>query len=129
VATDKWQQFYKHWRDSSTSSKLLNAFPYMLELGVDPEGKPLLSFRIGNTSGNQILVTKSCFIAYCISASMIWEMKEEQCSLGSPASVGLYGQIPTPCDNSPAHPFSRKNYLPEVHARAADFNRPGRSPV
>ena len=59
VATGEWQQFYNRWRDSSTSSKSLNAFPYVLELGVDPESKSLLPFHVGDTPGNRILVTKS----------------------------------------------------------------------
>ena len=59
VATDHWQQFYDRWRDSSTSSKFLSAFPYVLELGGDPEGKYLLPFHVGGTPGDRILVTKS----------------------------------------------------------------------
>jgi len=50
--------FYNHWHDNSIgSSKLLNALPYILELGVDLEGKFLLPFHVGGTSGNRILVT------------------------------------------------------------------------
>jgi len=104
-----WQQFYKRWRDSSTSSKFINTFPYMLELGVDPEG--------------------NCCIAYCISANVITENPEEWRSPGSPVSMHLYDQIPTPCDDSPAHPFSRRNCLSKVHASAADFSWSNRTLV
>jgi len=57
--TDEWQKFYEHWRDSSTSLKLLDKFPYVLELGVDQNGRTLLPFHGGDTSGNRILVTES----------------------------------------------------------------------
>jgi hypothetical protein len=57
--TGKYQQFYEHWRDSSTGSNFLNTFPYKLSLGVDPDDASLLPFREGATAGNQILVTKS----------------------------------------------------------------------
>ena len=53
------QEFYEHWRDSSTSSKLLDKFPYILELGVDQKGTALLHFRASDTSGNRILVTEA----------------------------------------------------------------------
>jgi hypothetical protein len=36
--------------------------------------------------------------------------------------VRLYDQIPIPHNSSPAHLFSRKNNVPNVHAGAADFS-------
>ena len=51
--TGKYQQFYEHWRKCPGASKFLNTFPYKLPLGAN------LPFRPGNTSGDQILVTKS----------------------------------------------------------------------
>ena len=96
------------WRDSSTSSH-------------PPEPQ-----ETGFSSPSHM---RTCFIVYCISAGMTRERAEGQFLLGSPASVRLYYQVPTPCGNSPAHLFSRKNYLPKVHARAADFSWPGRTPV
>ena len=47
------------WRDSSTSSHPPEPLPYVLELGVDQGGKPLLPFRAGDISGDRILITKS----------------------------------------------------------------------
>src|SRR5258708_10563390 len=58
VKTDKYQQFYEHWRDGSTGSNFLSLFPYKLSLGVDGHGASLLRFA-GSTSGNRILVTKA----------------------------------------------------------------------
>jgi len=59
VASDEWPKFYQHWRNSSTSSKLLNTFPYILEQGVEQGDMPLLPFHGGDTSQNRILVTES----------------------------------------------------------------------
>jgi len=60
---------------------------------------------------------------------MIVEKPGEWCSLGSLALVYLYDQIPTPCNNSLVHLFSRKNDLSKVHACMADFTLPGYAPV
>jgi len=49
----------EHWRDSLTSSKPLNKFPYVLGLGVDELDSPLLSFHGRDTSGGRVLVTES----------------------------------------------------------------------
>jgi len=54
-----WQQFYERWRDSSTSSEFHDKFPYVLKLGMDPEGNSPLPFHNEDTSENRILVTKS----------------------------------------------------------------------
>jgi len=58
-----WQQFYERWRDGPKDFKFDDKpddrFPYVLDLGVDPEGNSLLPFHDGDTSGNRILVTKS----------------------------------------------------------------------
>jgi len=59
VVTDRFQQFYEHWRDRSTATDFLSAFPYKLSLGVDSDGTSLLPFRPDGTSGGQILVTRS----------------------------------------------------------------------
>jgi len=74
--------------------------------------------------------TMTCTTVYCVSTGRIinGENPKEQCSLGSPASVRLYHRILTLFD-SPVHSFSRKNFLPQFHARAADFSSPGRTPV
>jgi len=43
----------------STGSNFSKTFPYKLSLGKSPDGVPLLPFRPGRTSGDQILVTES----------------------------------------------------------------------
>jgi hypothetical protein len=57
--TDGDQQFYEHWRESSSSSKFSNTFPYKLSLRMDSRGRSLMPFSPNTTSGDQILVTKS----------------------------------------------------------------------
>jgi hypothetical protein len=49
-----------------------------------------------------------------------------QPGIGASLSLGLR---PAPREISLVHAFFRKNYLPKVHARAADFCSPGRTPV
>ena len=63
VAT-RYQQFYKHWRDSSASSRFRKEFLYKLSLGEDSDGASLLPFCRDKTSGNQILVTTSYNIMF-----------------------------------------------------------------
>ena len=55
-----WKEFYRHWRDSSASSRFLIEFPYVLELGMSSQGLPLLPFHAAETSENRILVIKPC---------------------------------------------------------------------
>ena len=55
-----YQKFYKHWCDDPNNSKRFrNRFPYKLSLGVNSAGRPLLPFCPYDTSGSEILVTKS----------------------------------------------------------------------
>ncbi|EIM89619.1 uncharacterized protein STEHIDRAFT_108317 [Stereum hirsutum FP-91666 SS1] len=53
----EYQQFYDHWRDRIFPTS--QTFPYVLHLGVDDDGEPLLPFHGKDTTGNRILVTKS----------------------------------------------------------------------
>ena len=57
--TKEWQEFYDHWRNSPTGPLSSEEFPYVLDLGVDSQGTPLLPFYSHRTTGNRILVTKS----------------------------------------------------------------------
>ena len=125
VTTGAWQQFYERWRDSSVGSKFDNQFPYTLELGVDLEGNSLLPFHDGETSKNRILVTKSYEdMFYRLLRLRKKDMGQARGAVitGQPGVGAPLRPYPYPCDNSPAHPFSRKNDLPKVHARAADFS-------
>ena len=132
--TDGFHDFYEHWRESSTRSKFLDEFPYKLSLGVDEDGKPLLPYRSNETSGGQILVTQS----YEDLFNRILHLRET--NMGSAGGIVLTGQPgsgevsppdPAPCysDGLRARLSSRKNYIPEIHARATDFSSPGRTPV
>ena len=53
-----WQEFCQRWRNSPASSRFLEGFPYVLELGMN-QGSPLLPFHASTTSKNRILVVKS----------------------------------------------------------------------
>ena len=126
----KCQKFYDHWYTCS-GDNLINAFPYLLSLGVNEHGASLLPFRPISTSRNQIVVTKS----YDDMLHRLLHLRMKDTGdvrgaviTGQPGVGAYYNWIPTPC-NSPAHPFSRKNYLPKVHARIAAFSSPGRTPV
>jgi len=57
--TNELQQFYEHWRESSTGSNFLNTFPYKLSLGMDSGGVSHLPLHTYSTSENRILVTRS----------------------------------------------------------------------
>ena len=57
--TGKYQRFYERWRESSSSSRFINTFPYKLPLGMDPIGTALVPFGPLATSGAQILITKA----------------------------------------------------------------------
>jgi hypothetical protein len=57
--TSNHQQFYEHWRKSSSGSKFANKFPYKLSLGVAPHSTSRLPFGSIRTLGNQIVVTRS----------------------------------------------------------------------
>jgi hypothetical protein len=59
VATEEWQQFYDHWNKDSASSRFSDEFPYVLDLGMDPDNEPLLPWHEFETAENQILITKS----------------------------------------------------------------------
>ena len=52
--------------------------------------------------------TTTCFFAYCLSVRKMKEREKEWCLPGSPASVRLYVQIPSPCHSSSDHTFSGK---------------------
>ena len=58
LAENRYQKFYKTWRDKPSKSDFPNAYPYDLSLGTDEDG-PLLPFRSTNTLGDRILVTKA----------------------------------------------------------------------
>ena len=55
----KCQKFYDHWYTDSSGDDFINAFPYLLSLGVNEDGASLLPFKSTSTSRNQIVVTKS----------------------------------------------------------------------
>ena len=64
--SERYQQFYERWRESSASSEFPTTFPSKLSLGIDSgslamdsDSELLLSFRPNSTSGDQILVTNS----------------------------------------------------------------------
>ena len=57
--TKEWQGFCDHWRNSPTGPLFSENFPYVLDLGVNSEGVPLLPFYSDRTARNRILVTKS----------------------------------------------------------------------
>jgi len=128
---NEYQQFYQYWSDSSTSSKrFLNKFPYKLSLGVNSRGTPLLPFLSYSTSGNQIVVTE----AYDKMFHRLMALREED--KGDRKGAVLTGQPGTgaslrldPHAVRQLTDASRKNHLPKVHARAADFRSPGRTPV
>ena len=128
---DGYQGFYKHWYDKGPGSNFGNKFPYPLSLG----GKdvPPLPFDSESTTGNQIIVTKS----YDNMLHRILKLRTRD-TKGKKRGVVLIGQPGIgasltrslcPCDNSPAHLFSRKNYLPKVPACMAGFISPGCNPV
>ena len=58
----------------------------MLELGVDPEGKSLLPFHVGDTPGNRILITESCGDVFRRVLCL------RQCDKGKDRGVVLDGQ-------------------------------------
>src|SRR5258707_15891664 len=128
--TDNYQQFCDHWRDRSSGSNFLDQFPYKLSLGVDGLGASLLPFGAGSTSENRILVTKSYDAMY--HRLLLLRQNDE----GDAKGVVLTGQPgigaslrSLSCATTyPAH-LSRKDYLPKVHARAADLSSSGRTPV
>ena len=57
VELEDYQEFYTRWRGAS-NSKFCNTFPYTLELGAYPDGKPFLPFRADSTAEGRILVTE-----------------------------------------------------------------------
>ena len=127
---DEYQGFYKHWYDKGPGSDFRNEFPYTLSLGA--EGVPSLPFRHKSTTGNQIIITKP----YDNMLHRILKLRERD--KGDSTGVMLIGQPGIgasltrslcPCDNSPAHLFSRENHLPKVPARMANFISPGCTPV
>lgn len=132
-ADSSWQGFYSHWRKDTTSSNLLSKFPYVLELGVDSQSRqPLLSFRPNDTSRGQILITKSYDDMFRrLSDLRLRDNGKNKGAVitGQPGTGASYDWIPTSCDNSLAHLFPRKNYLPKIHACTADLNQPGCTPV
>ena len=81
-----WQQFYDRWRNSSTRPAFSKKFPYVLELGADSKGEPLLPFYSGGTTGNRILVTKS----YDDMRDRLLQLR--QYDLGNKRGVVLTGQ-------------------------------------
>jgi hypothetical protein len=62
VVTNMYQQFYEHWRNSSTGFDFLDTFPYKLSLGVDSDGSDdryLLPVTSRGAPGNRIVFTRS----------------------------------------------------------------------
>jgi len=107
-------------------------FPYVLELGVRQGGKPPLPFCAGDTSGDKISITKSYDdMFYRLLQIRQHDEGENRGAVltGQPSIGAPHDQVLTPCDNSPVRLFSRENYLPKVHARAADFSWSGCTPV
>ena len=113
------------WRKDPTSPKFRDKFPYTLKLGVDTAGQSLLPFRPDDTSGNQILVTEAYDYMFhrLLGLRQRDRGKNKGAVLTGQPGIGVFlNQTLTPYDDSPVHPFSRKNYLSEVHARAPGFS-------
>ena len=131
VLTDGYQDFYEHWLKIPANTTFPDTFPYNLSLGKDTDGLSLLPFDRESTSGDEILITR----AYDSTFHRLLRLRKDD--TGKERGVVLTGQPgigasmtrSPPCDNLPAHLGFRKNYLPKVHARAADFRSRGRNPV
>src|SRR5258707_2590585 len=126
----KYQQFYDHWRDRSSGSNFLDQFPYKLSLGVDELGASLLPFGAGSTWDNRILVTRSYDDMY--HRLLLLRQNDEGDAKGAVLTgqpgIGASLRSLSCATTYPAH-LSRKDYLPKVHARAADLSSSGRTPV
>lgn len=120
--TGRYHCFSNHWRDPSTGSDCYKRFPYVLELGVDLDGAPLLPFHGDDTTGNRILVTK----AY---EEMFYRiLRLRKMDKGTRRGVVITGQPgigASSIRSSPVRPLTgtsifRENNLPEAHARIPD---------
>jgi len=109
--------FCNRWYDPAARSNFHNKFPYELSLGmgwaISPAGKPILVTEAYDKMFHRLLrLREDDRVGRTVKGAVV----TGQPGIGAPLTKS------PPHDNLSMDLFSRKNYLPKVHARTADFN-------